>query len=90
MLNLQSNERVNIDRPRFPRYSHSMVLYKGKAIIYGGFMLEICSDVTLFDLERYEYSSGSRGPPRRDHAVTSFNKFMIIHGGTQQGNSLSN
>lgn len=53
-------------------------------------MLEICSDVTIFDLDKLQYSSGCRGPPRRDHAVACIGKSMLIHGGTQQGNTLSN
>ena len=51
-------------------------------------MLEICSDVTIFDLDKLTYSSGARGPARRDHAVATISKYMIIHGGIQQGNSI--
>ena len=51
-------------------------------------MLEICSDVTIFDLDKLSYSSGARGPARRDHAVATISKYMIVHGGIQQGNTI--
>lgn len=88
--NLQSILIIILDRPRFARYSHTTLVYKNKAIIYGGFMLEVCSDVSLFDLDTFQYDTGSRGPARRDHAAIMHGKYMVVHGGAQQGNVISN
>lgn len=53
-------------------------------------MLEVCSDVSLFDLDCFQYDTGSRGPARRDHAAIMHGKYMVVHGGVQQGNVISN
>jgi hypothetical protein len=44
--------------------------------------------VTIFDLDRLKYDTGSRGPALRDHAVATLGKYMLVHGGITHGNIL--
>lgn len=53
-------------------------------------MVEICSDLTIFDFDRLQYETGSRGPPRRDHAAAVLGRHMLVHGGISHGSTISN
>ena len=53
-------------------------------------MVEICSDVTIFDFDKLEYDAGCRGPALRDHAVATLGKYMLVHGGITHENTMLN